>query len=54
MLDLYGEQHPETGISQKLRAYQFSEKVEVTDPFTKKKDKKPLKPLMVTYSVILF
>lgn len=54
LLHKYGMEHPESGILNKLRAYQFSEKIEVTDPFTNKKDKKPLKPFMVTNSVILF
>lgn len=34
--------------------YQFSEKIEVRDPHTLKKDRKPLKPFMVNTSVNVF
>jgi hypothetical protein len=50
----YGEQHPETGFAEKVVGYQFSQKIEVTDPYTRKKDEKHMKPFMVNNSVNIF
>ena len=50
----YGLQNPESGLADKVIGYQFSEKIEVQDPYTRKKDKKHLKPFMVNNSVNLF
>lgn len=50
----YGEQHPETGLAEKVVGYQFSQKIEVTDPYTRKKDEKHMKPFMVNNSVNIF
>lgn len=50
----YGIMYPESHLAEKLVAYQFSENIEVTDPFTRKKEKKPLKPFMVNNSVSIF
>ena len=54
MLHKYGEEHPETGLADKVIGYQFSQKIEVTDPYTRKKDQKHMKPFMVNNSVNLF
>ena len=54
MLHKYGMEHPETGLAEKVIGYQFSQKIEVRDPYTKKKDQKHLKPFMVNNSVNLF
>ena len=54
MLHKYGEEHPETGLADKVVGYQFSQKIEVTDPYTRKKDQKHMKPFMVNNSVNLF
>lgn len=54
MLHKYGLEHPETGLADKVIGYQFSQKIEVTDPYTRKKDQKDLKPFMVNNSVNLF
>ena len=54
MLHQYGMQHPETGLAEKVIGYQFSQKIEVRDPYTKKKDQKHMKPFMVNNSVNLF
>lgn len=54
MLHKYGEEHPETHLAEKVVGYQFSQKIEVTDPYTRKKDQKHLKPFMVNNSVNLF
>lgn len=50
----YGIENPLSGMAQKVVGYQFKEKIEVTDPYTKKKDSKPMKPFMVNNSVNLF
>ena len=54
MLHKYGMEHPETGLADKVIGYQFSQKIEVRDPYTKKKDQKHLKPFMVNNSVNAF
>ena len=54
MLHKYGIEHPETGLADKVIGYQFSQKIEVTDPYTRKKDQKHMKPFMVNNSVNLF
>jgi replicative DNA helicase len=54
LLHKYGLQNPESQLADKVVGYQFSEKLEVTDPYTRKKDKKHLKPFMVNNSVNLF
>lgn len=54
LLHDYGVKNPQTGMAEKVVGYQFSEKVEVRDPHTGKKDKKHLKPFMVNNSVNVF
>ena len=54
MFHKYGEEHPTTGLADKVIGYQFSQKIDVTDPYTRKKDKKHLKPFMVNNSVNVF
>lgn len=54
MLHKYGMANPDTGLADKVVGYQFGEKIEVRDPYTFKKDKKPLKPFMVNNSVVTF
>lgn len=50
----YGIANPQSGLAEKVVGYQFGQKIEVRDPHTHKKDKKPLKPFMVNNSVITF
>ena len=54
LLHQYGMANPHSGLADKVIGYQFGEKIEVRDPHTNKKDKKPLKPFMVNNSVITF
>ena len=54
MFHKYGLEHPESGIADKVIGYQLSQKIEVTDPYTRKKDQKHIKPFMVNNSVNLF
>lgn len=53
-LSKYGMENPLTGLHEKVIGYQFSESVVVRDPYTLKKDVKPLKPFMVNKSVMAF
>lgn len=54
LLHKYGVEHPKSGLAEKVVGYQFSEKIDVTDPYTRKKDKKHMKPFMVNNSVNVF
>lgn len=54
MLHKYGMENPITGLHEKTIGYQFSQKLEVRDPYTYLKDKKPMKPFMVNNSVVVF
>lgn len=54
LLHKYGIEHPESQLADKVIGYQFSQKIEVMDPYTRKKDKKHIKPFMVNNSVNLF
>lgn len=54
MLHKYGMEHPETSLAEKVVGYQFSQKIDVTDPYTRKKEQKHMKPFMVNNSVNLF
>lgn len=54
MLHKYGLENPRSGLADKVIGYQFSQKIEVTDPYTRKKDEKHMKPFMVNNSVNVF
>ena len=54
LLHDYGMKNPYPGLADKVVGYQFSEKIDVRDPHTGKKDKKHLKPFMVNNSVNAF
>ena len=54
ILHRYGIENPETGLHEKTVGYQFKQNITVRDPFTWKKDEKPMKPFMVNNSVITF
>jgi len=50
---IYGMEHPETCLNNRLKGIQFSETKEFIDPFTKLPDKKPIKVFMVNHTQIL-
>ena len=54
LLHKYGIENPHSGLKDKVVGYQFGQKIEVRDPHTMQKDKKPLKPFMVNNSVVVF
>jgi replicative DNA helicase len=47
MLHKHGELHPETKLRKVVKRIAFGEAIELTDPETFQKDKKPIKPFMV-------
>ena len=53
-LHIYGEEHPETGLKNKVKGWSFSNKIDVYDPITGEKESKPLKPFMVNQLQIVF
>ena len=46
-LHIYGDEHPETGLRNKVVGYQFKESLEIMDPVTKEIRKEPVKQFMV-------
>lgn len=46
-LHLHGIRHPETNLRKVVKRVAFGESIELTDPETFQKDKKPIKPFMV-------
>lgn len=53
-LHIYGDEHPETGLKQKVVGWSFSNKLTVHDPVTGEEDNKPMKPFMVSQLQIAF
>ena len=53
-LHIYGDEHPESGLKNKLKGWQFSTKVDVYDPITGEKEAKPMKPFMVNQLQLAF
>lgn len=53
-LQIYGEEHPETGLKNKVKGWSFSNKVDIQNPITGEIDKKPMKPFMVSQLQIMF
>lgn len=53
-LHIYGKEHPETNLANKVIGKQFSEKLEIYDPVTGEKTNKPFKQFMITQLQIAF
>lgn len=53
-LHIYGEEHPESGLKQKVVGWSFSNKIKIYDPITGEEDNKPMKPFMVSQLQIAF
>lgn len=53
-LHIYGEQHPNTGLKNKVVGYQFKQLIDVPNPVKKIFTKEPLKPFMVNSLVKVF
>lgn len=52
-LHLYGSEHPETGLKDKVKGISFGESYEVKDPITRTAKLTPIKPFMVNQVVYL-
>lgn len=46
-LHIYGDEHPESGLKNKVKGWQFANKISVPDPVKKTTSEHPLKPFMV-------
>lgn len=46
-LHIYGDDHPESGLRNKVVGYQFKESIEIMDPITRELRKEPVKQFMV-------
>lgn len=53
-LHLYGKRNPKSGLHKKVKRIHFASKIDVRDPYTKKKTKQPLKPYMVDCATLAF
>ena len=53
-LHIYGDEHPESGLKNKLKGWSFANKVDVYDPITGEKESKPMKPFMVNQLQLAF
>jgi len=53
-LQIYGEQHPNTGLKNKVMGFQLSQVINVPNPVKKTFSKEPLKPFMVNSLVKAF
>lgn len=51
---IYGEQHPETRLHEKVKGFSFSQNLEVENPVTGEIVKEPLKQFMITQLQIAF
>lgn len=53
-LHILGEEKPSTGLKNKVKGFQFKNKLEIFDPVTKTMTKEPMKPFMVNQLVLAF
>lgn len=53
-LHIYGKEHPETGLHNKVKGWQFANVIEIEDPVTHEMQKKPMKSFMVNQLTIAF
>ena len=53
-LCIHGKNHPETRLHEKVKGFQFSQKLDIQNPVTGDITKEPLKPFMITQLQIAF
>ncbi len=53
-LHMYGEEHPTSGLRNKVKRWQFKQSLDITDPTSGIVHKEPMKPFMVTQLQIAF
>lgn len=53
-LHIYGDEHPESGLKNKVKRWQFSKVIDIIDPITGEVTKEPMKPFMVNQLTLCF
>lgn len=53
-LHIYGDEHPLSGLKNKVIGYQFKENLDIIDPITREHKKEPLKQFMVSQLTLSF
>lgn len=53
-LQKYGDEHPASGLKNKVKRWQFKQSIEIQNPVTFEMHKEPLKPFMITQLQIAF
>ena len=53
-LHIYGDEHPASGLKNKVVRWQFKQAIDILDPITGEMCKKPMKPFMVDQLTICF
>lgn len=53
-LHIYGDQHPESGLKNKVKRWQFKQSIDIVDPISKEIHKEPLKQFMVNQLLLSF
>lgn len=53
-LHIFGDKHPESGLKNKVKRWQFSQTLDIIDPITAEKEKAPLKQFMVNQLTLAF
>ena len=53
-LHIIGDERPSTGLRNKVKGFQFKNKLEIYDPITKTMTKEPMKPFMVNQLTLAF
>lgn len=53
-LHIYGDEHPESGLKNKVKRWQFSNVIDIVDPITGEISKQPMKPFMVNQLTLCF
>lgn len=53
-LHIYGDKNPASGLKNKVKRWQFSQAIEMIDPITGEKEKKPMKQFMVNQLTLAF
>lgn len=53
-MHIYGDEHPESGLKNKVKRWQFSKVIDIIDPITGEVTKEPMKPFMVNQLTLCF
>ena len=53
-LHMYGDEHPSSGLKNKVKGWQFKNSIDIIDPITFETNREPMKPFMVNQLAIAF